>query len=285
MIRPAVQVLVEQHGSPHRDAELAALDQSVWGRRAHNPGRAAAWAAWAIAAAPDQAAVRLDLDLQHLAVRGAGEWLLGLDLRQSHLGAQTQRSLDRVLLQLEHEPLVAGRLLQLPRCRPIVLGLQYRASSTGPPSPTGCAPAWSASQPPRQTAPCSSRLSPRSHPPQSPALPWQRTVRENARCVQRFKRGQSTKVRAHYLERRLAVPHRVFRLLELGERAGAGKAGRGGQSGQKQSFDAVAPTGGVTMRWTHGNQALLGLRAGRLIILAPDRACYRCPKSNARSSL
>ena len=171
------------------------------------------------------------------------------------------------------------------RAGPPVPGLQYRPSSTGPPVPTGCAPAWSASQPPRQTAPCSSRLSPRSHPPQSPALPWQRTVRENARCVQRFKRGQSTKVRAHYLERRLAVPHRVFRLLELGERAGAGKAGRGGQSGQKQSFDAVAPTGGVTMRWTHGNQALLGLRAGRLIILAPDRACYRCPKSNARSSL
>ena len=83
MARSAVQVLVEQHGSPHRDAKLAALDQPARRRCAHDAGYAAAMAAGAVAEAPDQAAVGLDLDLQHLVVFGAGEFAQGLTARRA----------------------------------------------------------------------------------------------------------------------------------------------------------------------------------------------------------
>ena len=83
MTRSAVQVLVQQHASPHRDAELAALDQPAWGRRTHDPGHAAALAAGSVTAAADQATIGLDLDLQYLAVLGAGEFGQRLTTRRA----------------------------------------------------------------------------------------------------------------------------------------------------------------------------------------------------------
>jgi hypothetical protein len=90
MTRAAVEKLVQQHAGPHRDAELAAFDQPRRRGRRHDPGHAAARAARSIAPSADHAPVGLDLDLEHLAVLGAGEqvqseaalrtpWLVDLD--------------------------------------------------------------------------------------------------------------------------------------------------------------------------------------------------------------
>ena len=68
-----VKELGHQDVDPHRLAQFAVRDKPWRGRCRHDGGQAGEFATRFVALAPDDAPVCLDLDLQHLAVLGAGK--------------------------------------------------------------------------------------------------------------------------------------------------------------------------------------------------------------------
>ena len=89
----AVDELRQQRLHPDRHAEFAAREQLRRCRRRHDPRQAAASARRSVAMTPNDAAVGLDLDLQHFSVLRAGK------LAQAHAAARAA-SLRRHVLYL-----------------------------------------------------------------------------------------------------------------------------------------------------------------------------------------
>lgn len=119
MAGAAVEKLVQQHGGPYRNAELAPFDQSCRRRRRHDARHAATPAAGVITLATDDAPVGLDLDLQDFAVLGAGKHAqLQTTLRTLRhieldaLAAPGQSGLHRPTVSCAAGPLPPGRPCQ-----------------------------------------------------------------------------------------------------------------------------------------------------------------------------